>query len=484
MTSATSISPTNTASAIIPVVCPPDADPATFVITDTAYDGDGRMINSRFLDGMTIADAKEEVARRLEDREPRQPAGGRAQGEFPPARLGHLAPALLGLPDPDHPLRGLRRRAGAEGRPAGDAAGRRHLRRAGQSARPPSDLEACRLPAMRQAGPPRDRHHGHLRRFVLVFRPLHRPDAGPTRPTDRAAVDRWLPVDQYIGGIEHAILHLLYSPLLHARHAEDRPCRPRRAVRRPVHAGHGGARDLQGRRTAAGCCRARCASRQDGAAPQGLPCGDRRADRDRLDREDVEVEEEHRRPRRHHRVLRRRYRALVHAVRFAARARRDLDRGGRAGRRPLRAARLAPGRRTRRSHAPAARTPRPTVRCGARRPQGRPPGARRGRGRYRAPALQPLRRACSTSSPTPARFARTVDSAAPRLASRRLPRGRPDPGAAHRADDAASGRGMLGSARPAGPRRRHALAGRRSGPAGRGRRSPCRSRSTARSART
>ena len=49
-----------------PVVCPPEQDPKTFVITDTAYEGDGRMINSRFLDGMTTEEAKEEVARRLE----------------------------------------------------------------------------------------------------------------------------------------------------------------------------------------------------------------------------------------------------------------------------------------------------------------------------------------------------------------------------------------------------------------------------------
>src|ERR1700731_494939 len=65
-----------------PVVCPEGQDPKTFVITDIAYDGDGRMINSRFLDGMTIDEAKEEVAKRLEGEMRRNAAVGERQVNF------------------------------------------------------------------------------------------------------------------------------------------------------------------------------------------------------------------------------------------------------------------------------------------------------------------------------------------------------------------------------------------------------------------
>ena len=88
----------------IPVVCPPGIDPKSFVITDVAFVDDGLMINSRFLDGMTIDAGEGRRRAAIGNGHARRRARRRAPGEFPSARLGHLASALLGLPDPGDPL--------------------------------------------------------------------------------------------------------------------------------------------------------------------------------------------------------------------------------------------------------------------------------------------------------------------------------------------------------------------------------------------
>ena len=65
-----------------------------------------------------------------EDRRLAGRAGSRrGDDRLPPARLAVLAPALLGLPDPDHPLSRLRRGRGA-GRPAAGRPARHHRGRA------------------------------------------------------------------------------------------------------------------------------------------------------------------------------------------------------------------------------------------------------------------------------------------------------------------------------------------------------------------
>ena len=196
---------------VTPVVCPPELDPANFTIGDDAYDGNGVMINSRFLDGMTVdAGQRGGLAPARADHARRQ-AAGQAADQLQAQGLGHFAPALLGLPDPDHPLPDRRRRAGPGEGLAGQAAGGRELRSARQSARPSSDLEARRLPEMRwrrrRARPTRWTRSSNSSWYFVRFTDPHNASA----PDDPAMADHWLAVDQYIGGIEHAILHLLYS---------------------------------------------------------------------------------------------------------------------------------------------------------------------------------------------------------------------------------------------------------------------------------
>ena len=438
-----------------PVVCPPDVDPAAFVVTDTAYDGDGRMINSRFLDGMTIDEAKEEVARRLES----ETRGNRPVAErkvnFRLRDWGISRQRYWGCPIPIIHC---------------DACGVVPV---------PKDQLPVVLPedvSFDVPGNPLDRHAswkhvdcpqcgGKARRETDTMDTFVDSSwyfarfTDPTlvdKPTDRATVDHWLPVDQYIGGIEHAILHLLYSRFF------------TRAMKKTGHAGidepfaglftqgmvvHETYKDQSGGWVLPADVR----FETQGSARKAFHVETSAPDRDRLDREDVEVEEEHGRSGRDHRLLRRRHRALVHALRLAAGARRDLDRGGRAGRRPLRPARVAPHWRDRRAHG------RRQCRCRGRphrhgRAQGGAQGARCRRGRCRAPALQPLRRSSLRARQLPAGSGEPGQDQRRAGLERGLRRGRAHLRAAARSDDAASGRGMLGIPGPVGPRVRHGLA--------------------------
>jgi len=193
-----------------PVVCPPGQDPATFVITDTAYDGEGRMINSRFLDGMSIEEAKEEVAKRLE-RETRgnRPVSQR-QVNYRLRDWGISRQRYWGCPIPVI-----------------------HCEACGTVPVPEQDLPVT-LPedvSFDTPGNPLDRHAAWKNvKCPKCFGPARREtDTMDTfvdsswyfirftdpwnekAPTTSQIANRWMPVDQYIGGIEHAILHLLYS---------------------------------------------------------------------------------------------------------------------------------------------------------------------------------------------------------------------------------------------------------------------------------
>jgi leucyl-tRNA synthetase len=197
-----------------PVVCPPGQDPATFVITDVAYDGDGTMINSRNefinLNDMTPAQAFDAVANVLASTARGNRPVAQRQVNFRLRDWGISRQRYWGCPIPII-----------------------HCEQCGVVPVPAKDLPV-KLPddvTFDRPGNPLDHHptwknvkcpqcDGPARRetdtmdtfvdsswyFIRFTDPWN--EAAPTTP---AVANRWMPVDQYIGGIEHAILHLLYS---------------------------------------------------------------------------------------------------------------------------------------------------------------------------------------------------------------------------------------------------------------------------------
>ncbi|UUP17537.1 leucine--tRNA ligase [Nitratireductor thuwali] len=194
---------------VIPVVMPEGADAATFQITEEAFTDDGVMINSRFLDGMKPKEAFDEVARRLEEATLAGRPVGVRKVNFRLRDWGISRQRYWGCPIPMI-----------------------HCESCGVVPVPKEDLPV-KLPDdvdFEKPGNPLDRHPtwrhvtcpqcgAEARRetdtmdtFVdssWYFARFTSPHA--QTPTDPEAANHWLPVDQYIGGIEHAILHLLYS---------------------------------------------------------------------------------------------------------------------------------------------------------------------------------------------------------------------------------------------------------------------------------
>ncbi|CAM1628542.1 Aminoacyl-tRNA synthetase [Bartonella apis] len=192
-----------------PVVLPEGADPDSFVVTEEAHTEDGIMINSGFLDGLKPKAAFEEVLKRLSG----QMLNGRPQAErkvqFRLRDWGISRQRYWGCPIPIIHC---------------DDCGDVPVPRADLPVKLPEDV------TFDKPGNPLDRHPTW--KFVKCprcGRPARREtDTMDTfvdsswyyarftapwenEPTNKEAIKKWLPVDQYIGGIEHAILHLLYS---------------------------------------------------------------------------------------------------------------------------------------------------------------------------------------------------------------------------------------------------------------------------------
>ena len=189
---------------VTPVVCPADQDPDTFTIGETAYTDGGNLINSRFLDGMSIDEAKSEAIKRIAD------CGmGESKTIFRLRDWGVSRQRYWGCPIPVVHC---------------DECGVVPEKKENLPVELPKDVTfdkpgnpLDRHPTWRNCdcptcGKPALRETDTMDTFAdssWYYARFTSPNA--ETPTDLAEADYWMNVDQYIGGVEHAILHLLYA---------------------------------------------------------------------------------------------------------------------------------------------------------------------------------------------------------------------------------------------------------------------------------
>jgi len=187
-----------------PVVLPPGEDAATFQVGKEAYVGPGAIFNSEFLDGLDIEAAKTEAVNRIEAMDQGQGATVYRLRDWGVSRQrywGCPIPVIhcaacgpVGVPEDQLPVV-------LPDDVAFDKPGNPLLRH-----------PTWRHTTCPSCGGKAERETDTLDTFVdssWYFARFTDPTAA--EPISKAAADHWMPVDQYIGGVEHAVLHLLYA---------------------------------------------------------------------------------------------------------------------------------------------------------------------------------------------------------------------------------------------------------------------------------
>jgi leucyl-tRNA synthetase len=189
---------------VLPVVAPKGVAATDVLIGDTAFTDDGVMINSGELDGLSVADAKKKVIGWMEGRGVGEATVNYRLRDWGVSRQRYWGcpipiihcPSCGVVPVPDDQLPVVLPEDVSFDKPGNPLAHHPSWKHV--------SCPTCGAAAERETDT-FDTFFESSWYFARYASPHS--DKG----IDRDLAQRWLPVDQYIGGIEHAVLHLLYS---------------------------------------------------------------------------------------------------------------------------------------------------------------------------------------------------------------------------------------------------------------------------------